>query len=85
MDAIAYQIRLMSPHLLSRLPMTAWQTIERVEKIPQPTVDAAWSHGLAECQIKHFFPWNDTEFQKHFSTWNHYVSTGFEGFSEHRA
>ena len=26
MDAIAYQIRLMSPHLLSRLPMTTWQT-----------------------------------------------------------
>jgi hypothetical protein len=26
-----------------------------VEKILQPTVDAAWSHGLAECQVKHFF------------------------------
>ena len=36
--------------------------IELVEKILQPTVDAAWSHGLAECQVKHFFPWNDTEF-----------------------
>ena len=40
--------------------------IELVEKILQPTVDAAWSHGLAECQVKHFFPWNDTEFQEHF-------------------
>ena len=40
--------------------------IELVEKILQPTVDAAWSHGLAECQVKHFFPWNDSEFQKHF-------------------
>ena len=29
--------------------------IELVEKILQPTVDAAWSHGLAECQVKHFF------------------------------
>ena len=26
MDAIAYQIRLMSPHSLSKLPMIAWQT-----------------------------------------------------------
>ena len=40
--------------------------IELVEKVLQPTVDAAWSHGLAECQVKHFFPWNDSEFQKHF-------------------
>ena len=40
--------------------------IELVEKILQPTVDAAWSHGLAECQVKHFFPWNDQEFQEHF-------------------
>ena len=28
--------------------------IELVEKILQPTIDAAWSHGLAECQVKHF-------------------------------
>ena len=40
--------------------------IELVEKILQPTVDAAWLHGLAECQVKHFFPWDDSEFQKHF-------------------
>ena len=37
-----------------------------MEKILQPTVDAAWSHGLAECQVKHFFQWNDQEFQEHF-------------------
>ena len=30
--------------------------IELVEKTIQPTIDAAWSHGLAECQVKHFFP-----------------------------
>ena len=40
--------------------------IELVEKVLQPTIDAAWSHGLAECQVKHFFPWNDKEFQEHF-------------------
>ena len=28
--------------------------IELVEKSIQPTIDAAWSHGLAECQVKHF-------------------------------
>ena len=37
--------------------------IELVEKCIQPTIDAAWSHGLAECQVKHFFPWNDRKFQ----------------------
>ena len=40
--------------------------IELVEKILQPTIDAAWPHGLVECQVKHFFPWNDKEFQEHF-------------------
>ena len=40
--------------------------IELVEKVMQPTIDAAWSHGLAECQVKNFFPWNDKEFQEHF-------------------
>lgn len=39
--------------------------IEHVEKSIQPTIDAAWTHGLAECQVKHFFPWVDTSFQKH--------------------
>ena len=29
--------------------------IEQVENSIQPTIDAAWAHGLAECQIKHFF------------------------------
>ena len=40
--------------------------IELVEKSIQPTIDAAWTHGLAECQVKHFFPWNDKHFQDHF-------------------
>jgi hypothetical protein len=39
--------------------------IELVENCIQPTIDAAWMHGLAECQIKHFLPWNDTSFQEH--------------------
>ena len=39
--------------------------IELVEKCIQPTIDAAWMHGLAECQVKHFLPWNDTSFQEH--------------------
>ena len=30
--------------------------IELVEKSIQPAIDAAWSHGLAECQVKHVFP-----------------------------
>lgn len=29
--------------------------IEQVENSIQPTIDAAWAHGLAECQVKHFF------------------------------
>ena len=29
--------------------------IELVEKSIQPTIEAAWAHGLAECQVKHFF------------------------------
>lgn len=39
--------------------------IELVERSIQPTIDAAWAHGLAECQVKHFLPWNDTSFRKH--------------------
>lgn len=39
--------------------------IELVEESIQPTIDAAWTHGLAECQVKQFFPWNDTSFRKH--------------------
>ena len=40
--------------------------IEHVEKCIQPTIDAAWSHGIAECQIKHFFPWGDKQFLNSF-------------------
>ena len=40
--------------------------IELVEKSIQPTIDAAWTHDLAECQVKHSFPWNDKFFQEHF-------------------
>ena len=40
--------------------------LELVESCIQPTVDAAWTHGLAECQVKQFFPWNDKQFQKMF-------------------
>ena len=29
--------------------------IEIVEKSIQPTIEAAWNHGLAECQVKHSF------------------------------
>ena len=39
------------------------------------------SHGLAEYQVKHFFPWNDTEFQKHFP--HGITSAWFEGISEY--
>ena len=41
-------------------------SIEHVEKSIQPTIEAAWAHGLAECQVKHFFPWNDESFQELF-------------------
>ena len=38
--------------------------IELVEKSIQPTIEAAWAHGLAECQVI-FFPWDDTSFREH--------------------
>ena len=37
-----------------------------MERCIQPTIDAAWTHDLAECQVKQFFPWNDKHFQKMF-------------------
>ena len=40
--------------------------LELVERCIQPTIDAAWTHDLAECQVKQFFPWNDKHFQKMF-------------------
>lgn len=40
--------------------------IEHVEKCIQPTITAAWSHGIAECQVKHFFPWKDVQCQNSF-------------------
>ena len=39
--------------------------IETVENIVQPTIDAAWTHGLAECQVKSLFPWSSAKFQEH--------------------
>ena len=41
---------------------TQLDDIESVERCIQPTIDASWSHGVAECQIKHFFPWSDRQF-----------------------
>ena len=41
---------------------TQLDDIESVERCIQPTIDASWSHGVAECQIKHFFPWSDQQF-----------------------
>ena len=41
---------------------TQLDDIESVERCIQPTIDASWSHGVAECQIKHFFPWSDKLF-----------------------
>ena len=41
---------------------TQLDDIEIVERCIQPTIDASWSHGVAECQIKHFFPWSDKQF-----------------------
>ena len=41
---------------------TQLEDIEIVERCIQPTIDASWSHGVAECQIKHFFPWSDKQF-----------------------
>ena len=40
--------------------------LELVERCIQPTIDAAWEHDLAECQVKQFFPWNDKHFQQMF-------------------
>ena len=41
---------------------TQLDDIESVERCIQPTIDASWLHGVAECQIKHFFPWSDKQF-----------------------
>ena len=47
--------------------------LELVERCIQPTIDAAWTHDLAECQVKQFFPWNDT-LSEDVSPWGYYVS-----------
>ena len=41
------------------------EDLEAVERAVQLTLDAAWEHGLAECQVRGFFPWSDSAFQTH--------------------
>ena len=67
MDATAYQIRLTSPHLLCKLPVTAWRISNSWRRSYNQLLVllglVAWS-----CRVSSeaFFPWNDTEFQEHF-------------------
>ena len=54
--------------LTVQLDTNSLADIELVEKSVQPTIQAASSHSLAECQVKHSFPWNDSDFQEPFHT-----------------